>query len=76
MNIPFSESDRAYFNFHVDIEDDSSRAEERAYEDLLLRWLTAKRDYPELNREVPEPEMPRFCDHIRQRVIREFNRTA
>jgi hypothetical protein len=54
---------------------DNSRAEDHNYEDLLLRYLAAKRDYPDLNRDVSEPPVPLFCDTLRQRVIREFNRS-
>lgn len=45
------------------------------YEDLLLRWCAAKRDYPAFD--VPEPPMPPGLDlrELRARTIAEFNRT-
>jgi hypothetical protein len=47
------------------------------YADLLIRWLQARRNYPNMDvgPEPPMPGSPAICGPVRERVIREFNRT-
>lgn len=52
-----------------------SRQAKRDYEDMLLRWLSAKRDFPWLTE--PEPTANFFVVLFnRDRIVEEFNRSV
>lgn len=51
---------------------DVFRQDRGVYEDTLLRWLAARRDYPFDT--TPEPECPKHLEKERVRIIAEFNR--
>ncbi len=43
------------------------------YREHLLRWLQARKDFPDLD---VGPEPPCLFSDVREEVLREFNRTA
>jgi hypothetical protein len=46
------------------------------YQDMMLRWLQAKRDYPWLNDPEPKPANFWIAFLHRDRIIREFERAV
>jgi len=57
---------------------------ESNYTDLLLRWLAVKRDTPGLEGEEPQMECENRkkkgrcigCEFLRERIIKDFERTS
>lgn len=48
----------------------------REYEDQMLRWLTAKREYPWMTEPEPMPNNFALIYLHRDRIVREFERRA